>query len=391
MPDIFKRQIVHKQIKDNLARTSHLLQIMVGPRQVGKTTAVQQLLDIWPSQTLYLTADQLTPPTTEFIADGWRRARQLKGNQPLLVIDEVQKIRHWSDAVKLYHDEDHRTKSPLRVILLGSSALLLQRGLSESLAGRFQLIRCPHWSFTECRDAFGWSLKDFLFYGGYPAGAALIDHYETWRSYIQDSLLETVIGRDIPTLRRIDNPALFRQTLTLACQQPAEIISLQKLIGQLQDRGSMNTVAHYLELLSASFLVEPLRKWSSRPLRIRHSSPKLIVRNNALINALRNVPRDLAEQDSAFYGRLIENAVGASFLNTEKELYYWNERDKEVDFVLKDKSKIIAIEVKSSDRKRANALSIFKSRHPHCETVRIGGVGADLSLEEFFIKGMGIS
>ena len=291
-------------LQENLARPVHILQILVGPRQVGKTTAVHQFLEKWPDPKLYATADQLTPPDTKWLAKTWRQARKLTGNKPLLVIDEIQKVPRWSEAVKMLHDEDIRAKRHLRVILLGSSALLLQRGMQESLTGRFQLIHGPHWSYSECREAFGWNLDQFLFYGGYPGAVPFIDEFTAWKDYIQNSLLETVIGRDIPSVHRINQPALFRQTLALACQHPAEIISLQKLLGQLQDRGSINTLANYLELLAGAFLIEPIRKYSPRAIRVRASSPKLIVRNNALVTALRGVPFEETMKDRSFYGRL---------------------------------------------------------------------------------------
>lgn len=388
MSIIYKRLHVLKQLRENLGRSTHFIQIVVGPRQVGKTTAVHHLLEEWTSETIYLTADQLTPPTTELIEDGWKKARLLKGEKPLLVIDEIQKIPHWSDAVKRFHDDDKRKKRSLRVILLGSSALSLQQGMIDSLAGRFQLIPCSHWSYEECKNAFRWTLKHYLFFGGYPGAAPLTDDFNVWRDYVQNSLLETVIGRDIPSIRRIDNPALFRQTLTLACQQPAVMISLQKLVGQLQDRGSLNTIAHYLDLLSAAFLVEPLRKWSTHPIRVRNSSPKLIVRNNALVNAVRNIPPIETEKDSVFYGRLIENAIGANLINSGHELYYWNDRDKEVDFIIKMGNRLIALEIKSGRKGDSSSLKIFHSRYPTIEIVRIGGNEADMSIDAYFEKGL---
>ena len=286
----FKRETILSPLYKNLSRPAHILQIIIGPRQVGKTTAIHQFLDEWPDPKLYATADQLTPPDNRWLAETWHRARQLTGKMPLLVVDEIQKVTRWSEAVKMLHDEDVRERRPLRVILLGSSALLLQRGMQESLAGRFQLIPCPHWSYPECHRAFGWTLDRFLFYGGYPGAVPFIDDFAAWKDYIQNSLLETVIGRDIPFVQRIDQPALFRQTLALACRHPAQIISLQKLLGQLQDRGSINTLANYLDLIAGAFLVAPIRKYSQRAIRVRVSSPKLIVRNNALVTALRGVP-----------------------------------------------------------------------------------------------------
>ncbi len=342
----FKRQKILVPLQDNLARKAHVLQILTGPRQVGKTTAIHQFLDEWASPKAYATADQLTPPDTQWLAETWRNARKLDGKMPLLVVDEIQKVPRWSEAVKMLHDEDVRAKKALRVILLGSSALLLQRGMQESLAGRFQLTHCPHWSYGECHQAFGWTLDQFLFYGGYPGAVPFINDFMVWKDYIQNSLLETVIGRDIPAVQRIDHPALFRQTLALACRHPAEIISLQKLLGQLQDRGSINTLANYLELIAGAFLVEPVRKYSPRAIRVRASSPKLIARNNAVVTALRGVPFEETVRDRPFYGRLVENAVGAAFLNAGDSVFYWSERkEKEVDFIVQRGKDLLAVEV----------------------------------------------
>jgi predicted AAA+ superfamily ATPase len=383
----FKRQRILSPLEENLARPVHILQILVGPRQVGKTTAAHQFLEKWPDPKLYATADQLTPPNTEWLAETWRKARKLSGKKPLLVIDEIQKVTRWSEAVKMLHDEDIRTKKPLRVILLGSSALLLQRGMQESLTGRFQLIHCPHWSYAECRQAFGWDLDQFLFYGGYPGAVPFIGEFMTWKDYIQNSLLETVIGRDIPSVHRIDQPALFRQTLALACRHPAEIISLQKLLGQLEDRGSINTLANYLELIAGAFLVEPIRKYSSRAIRVRASSPKLIARNNAIVTALRGVPFEETIKDRSFYGRLVENAIGAALINAGETIFYWSERDKELDFAVQRGNELLAIEVKSGHKSTAPGLKTFQHRYPEAKPIRIGGAHADFSVEQFLQSG----
>lgn len=384
----FKRQRILKPLQENLDRRTHVLQILVGPRQVGKTTAIHQFLEKWPDPKVYATADQLTPPDTKWLAQTWRQARTQAGNKPLLVIDEIQKVPRWSEAVKMLHDEDIRERRPLRVILLGSSALLLQRGMQESLAGRFQLLQCPHWSYRECREAFHWTLDQFLFYGGYPGAVPFIDDFTAWKDYVQNSLLETVIGRDIPAVHRIDHPALFRQTLALACQHPAEIISLQKMMGQLQDRGSVNTLANYLELIAGAFLVEPVRKYSPRAIRVRTSSPKLISRNNALITALRGVPFEETKRDRPFYGRLVENAVGAALLNDGDSVYYWSDRDKEVDFVVQRGKDILAIEVTVGEGHPVPGLKTFQSRYPGAKPILIGGAQADLSIEQFFEDGV---
>lgn len=379
----FRRETILSPLLANLSRPVHVLQILVGPRQVGKTTAIHQFLEDWPGPKAYATADQLTPPDAHWLAQAWRQARGLAGDTPLLVIDEIQKVPRWSEAVKMLHDEDVRSRRTLRVILLGSSALLLQRGMQESLAGRFQLIHCPHWSYPECRQAFGWNLDQFLFYGGYPGAVPFIDDFNAWKDYVQNSLLETVIGRDIPAVHRIDQPALFRQTLALACRHPAEIISLQKLLGQLQDRGSINTLANYLELIAGAFLVEPVRKYSPRAIRVRASSPKLIARNNALVTALRGVPFEETLRDRTFYGRLVENAVGAALINAGETVFYWSERDKEVDFVVQRGTELLAVEVTAGDGHPEPGLKTFLNRHPDARPVRIGGAHADLSVDSF--------
>ncbi|MCX5797013.1 MAG: ATP-binding protein [Elusimicrobia bacterium] len=360
----------------------------MGPRQVGKTFAIHQFLEEWPESKIYETADRLAPPDSRWLARLWRQARDQAGRMPLLVIDEIQKVPRWSEAVKKLHDEDVRQRRPLRVILLGSSALLIQHGMRESLAGRFQLIPCPHWSHAECRAAFGWDLDHFLFYGGYPGAVPFIGDFAAWKDYVQNSLLETVIGRDIPAVRRIEHPALFRQTLGLACQHPAQIISLQKMLGQLQDRGSINTLANYLELIAGAFLVESIRKFSPQAARVRTSSPKLIARNNALVTALRGVPFEETLKDRAFYGHLVENAVGAALLNAGERVFYWSDRDNEVDFVVQRGQTVLAIEVTAGEGHPVPGLRTFQRRYPEARAVRIGGAQADLSVAEFFERGI---
>jgi len=384
----YKRPYVFAALEKNLGLETHFLQILIGPRQVGKTTTVEQLLSQSEDPHLYITADTLTPPDTQWLSEHWHKARQLTGKKPLFVVDEVQKIPRWSEAVKKFHDEDRRAGARLRVILLGSSSLLLQKGLSESLAGRFQLIRCPHWSFRECRGAFQWTLDDFLFYGGYPGAQIFKTDFEAWRDYIQNALLETVLGRDIPSMQPVLNPALFRQTLHLACSHPAEIISLQKLLGQLQSKGSIPTLAHYLRLLAGAFLIEPLQKWSEKPIRVKSSSPKLVVRNNALITALKGSPPEVVLNDAELKGRLIENAVGAALVNAAESVFYWNDRDHEVDYVVQRPNELLALEVKSGRQRSSRNLTLFASRFKNVRPVRIGGPDADVSLENFLEKGL---
>jgi len=169
--------------------------------------------------------------------------------------------------------------------LLGSSPLLVQQGLSESLAGRFEILRIGHWSFSEMRDAFGLTVDQYLYFGGYPGSAALINDEERWRRYLLDSLIETTLARDILLMNRVDKPALLRQMFRLGCEYSGQILSYQKMLGQLQDAGNTTTLAHYLDLLSGAGMLCGLSKFSSEVVRQRGSSPKLQVLNNGLMTA----------------------------------------------------------------------------------------------------------
>lgn len=395
----FQRQDILKPLRDRLLRGLNLIQVIIGPRQVGKTTAIQQFLAGWSaSPTLYESADLLSPPDVNWIASHWQRARELaqqKGSV-LLVLDEIQKVPRWSEAVKKFFDEDRRTDLSVRVILLGSSALMVQRGLTESLAGRFEVIHFPHWSFGECAEAFGWDLKKFIFFGGYPGGANLLasgDQDELrWQQYIRESLIETVLNKDILSLTPVDKPALFRQVFQLSCAHPAEILAYTKMLGQLHDAGNTTTIASYLNLMSAAQLVVPLAKYSGETIRQRASSPKLVILNNALVNASMARKFDETVCDGALWGRLVENAVGAHLFNqglgTGVEIFYWREKEMEVDYILKRGQSLWAIEVKSNGRHQASGLETFLKRNPSAKPLRIGGPNADRTVEEFLRGGL---
>jgi len=216
----------------------------------------------------------------------------------VLVLDEIQKIPGWSETVKRLWDEDSRRRVPLKVLLLGSAPLLVARGLSESLAGRFELLHLPHWSFAEMRTAFGWSVDKFIFYGGYPGAAPLVAEPTRWARYILDALVETSISRDVLLLTRVDKPALLRRLFELACRYSGQVLSYTKMLGQLQDAGNTTTLAHYLDLLAAAGMVTGLPKYAGDAARSRGSSPKLPLCQQArrvplLRNPLRTAQRGL--------------------------------------------------------------------------------------------------
>lgn len=386
----FARAIV-EDLAAALRRKPALLQIIVGPRQVGKTTAAEQLAQRlgWP--TVFAAADAPLPPGPEWVETQWRRARMQKPGptgKVLLVLDEVQKVVGWSESVKRLWDEERRTKGPVLAVLLGSSALLVHKGASESLAGRFFLHRCQHWSWDECRQAFGWDLDRWLFFGGYPGAAALADDEPAWKRYVTDSLVDVVLSRDVLALQTVTKPALLRHLFALAAVYPAQILSYNKMLGQLQDAGNVTTLAGYLRLLETAFLASGLELFSQGQIRKRGSSPKLILWNNALINALALRSRRETMSDGGLYGRLVENAVGAHLLcglpSTEFGVTYWRDGPAEVDFVVTHGKRIWAIEVKSGRPGRLSGLAAFRKRYPKAEVWLVGADG--VPLPDFFAR-----
>jgi hypothetical protein len=311
-------------------------------------------------------------------------ARTASGAGAILVLDEIQKIIDWSEIVKRLWDEDESSGLDLRVVLLGSAPVLVRRGLSESLAGRFEIIRLGHWTYSEMGEAFGWDLERFLFFGGYPGAVGLTDDLERWRSYVRDSLIETALSRDIMLLTRIHKPALLRQLFRLGCDYSGQAVSYQKLAGQLTDAGNTTTLAHYLQLLQGAGLLAGLDKYAGSRVRQRGSSPKLLILNTGLMTAMSSLTPETASADPTFRGRLVETAVGAHLAATatpDMELTWWREGDREVDFILADASRVLAIEVASGAHKRdLRGLDAFGRHVPAARTLLIGAQGIPLEI-----------
>ncbi|MFO1467592.1 MAG: ATP-binding protein [Steroidobacteraceae bacterium] len=386
----FRRTVV-QELVNACRRKPALIQVIAGPRQVGKTTAAQQLVEIlrWPH--VWAAADLPLPPGPEWIETQWRLARALQassGEKVLLVLDEIQKVRGWSEVVKSLWDEEKRSRGKVLPIILGSSALLVQRGLTESLTGRFFLHRCPHWSWPECRKAFRWSLSQWIYFGGYPGAAPLIRDEAAWKRYVADSLIETVLSRDVLQLQPIAKPALLRHLFALAAAYPAQILSYNKMLGQLQDAGNTTTLANYLRALETAYLISGLELFSKGKVRQRGSSPKFALWNNALINALSLLTRKQAAADGAWWGRLVENAVAAHLLNglqgPDWSINYWRDGDAEVDFVVAHGARIWALEVKSGRPGKISGITAFRKRYPQATVWLVGRGG--VRLEEFFSR-----
>ncbi|MDE3129167.1 MAG: ATP-binding protein [Gemmatimonadota bacterium] len=369
------------------------MQVVAGPRQAGKTTLVQSVVEDSDLAHRYASADEPTLRGPTWIEQQWEVARVMTADAgqagAVLVLDEIQKIPDWSETVKRMWDEDTRARRPLRIVILGSAPLLIARGLSESLAGRFEVIHLPHWSFAEMRDAFGWTLHQFLFFGGYPGAAPLIAEPERWRRYVMDSLIETSISRDVLLLSRIDKPALLRRLFELGCRYSGQILSYTKMLGQLHDAGNTTTLAHYLDLLAGAGMLRGLQKYAVAGTRQRGSSPKLQVFNTALMTAPTGLTLAEARSDTAFWGRLVESAVGAHLMNGELDgdcaVYYWRQGNDEVDFVASAGRRVVAIEVKSGMEAGAHKGSeAFAEAFRPTRNLLVGAGG--IELDEFLVR-----
>lgn len=363
MVKVYERSFV-AQLEQRLSAGQPLIQVLAGPRQVGKTTGVKQLLARYPYTTHYANADDILTTDRTWLLEQWQKAL-LSGKKTLLVIDEIQKVQNWSETVKSLWD---KAPKALRVIILGSSSLQLQKGLTESLAGRFELIRTHQWTYDELKHAFKYDLDRYLTYGGYPGAVGYENEFDRWYAYLKDSIIEAVVGKDILLNRKVGNPALFRQAFEILCRYPAQEISYTKLLGQLQDKGNTDLVKYYIELYSGAFLIHPLEKYSAKNYLSRGSSPKILVSCPALYT-MHEGPQVLTDLEKR--GRIFEAAVGTQLLQLPGNLYYWREKQKEVDFIYKYQGLLYAVEVKSGRRKLSQGLNTFLDKFPKARPVII--------------------
>lgn len=366
------------------------IQVIYGPRQVGKTTMIRQIMKDanWPHT---LVAADAVPATDRlWIAQQWENARMKQSttlDMPyILVIDEVQKIDNWSEQIKAEWDKDTAEERDIRVVLLGSSRLMLQQGLTESLAGRFESTYLGHWSYKEMKDAFGLSSDEFIWYGGYPGAILLKEDEDRWKNYVRDALLETSISKDILMLTRVDKPALMKRLFEIGSSYSGQVLSFTKIMGQLADAGNTTTLANYLELLNEAGLLGGLEKYSPNLVRKRSSSPKFMVHNTAIMSGVSNETMETLREDHRAWGRWVESAVGAHLVNQafkERKLhiYYWREGNDEVGFVVEYKKRIIALEVKTSKVGGLAGLNSFSNTYHPEKSLVIGTDG--IPWEEF--------
>ncbi len=387
------KRLIYNEIKKRIDEPRRFIQVLSGPRQTGKTTLAQQMLKSLDRPGHYATADEPALKGPDWIEQQWEVVRNrlksdAKARQGLLILDEIQKLPGWSETVKRLWDEDTFSELPLHVFILGSSPLLVQKGLTESLAGRFEMNHITHWSYAEMQAAFGFGVDEYIYYGGYPGSAALIDDRARWAGYIVDSLIETTISRDILLMTRVDKPALLRRLFELGCSYSGQILSYQKMIGQLQDVGNTTTLAHYLNLLQGAGLLAGLAKYAGEKVRQRASSPKLLVLNTGLMTATAYGSMEDTRNNPKLWGRLVETAVGASLFNSvigkNIDLFYWAGRNRELDFVLSKGNELIAIEVKTTAHKtRLPGIAEFSKQFPAAKKLLVGNQGTPL--EEFLL------
>lgn len=374
-------------VKERIEEPRMFIQVIAGPRQVGKSTLVSQVLQEISIPYTFVSADDVPTANAGWVSDIWESARaalaQKKEKEHLLVIDEIQKLDNWSETVKKEWDRDSRENNNIKVVLLGSSRLLLKKGLTESLAGRFEIIRMGHWAYEEMHEAFGWNVNQYIYFGGYPGAARLITDEERWRTYVKDALIETTISKDVLMLTQVNKPALLRQVFELGCMYSGQLLSYTKMLGQLQDAGNTTTISNYLTLLDECGLLAALPKYAGDEARKRASIPKFQVYNNALLDVYNPLRFEAAQADPKEWGRLFESAVGTHLVNgADKgnyEVFYWREANEEVDYIIRKDNRLIAIEVKSGRRGVNSGLPRFRETfHPHrAFVVGTNGMGVE--------------
>ncbi len=385
---MFKRDIVDV-IADRIKEPRRYMQVVAGPRQTGKTTVIKQALAQSGATSHVASADGLSIRGGDWVELQWMQARRLcaDGADAVLVLDEIQKVPQWSEVVKRLWDEDTWNDVPLKVVLSGSSSLLLKKGLTESLAGRFEVVRSTHWSLAEMRDAFGYGLDEFLEFGGYPGAAPLRGDRDRWLTYMSDSIVEAAISKDVLLMEDVRKPAVLRALFELGVQYSGQEMSYRKLLGQLDDKGNTATIAHYLTLLGDAGMLCGLPKYDHRQVASRKGSPRLLAYDPSLMTVAWEGSGSLAEDPGA-RGHLVETAVGAALLARSQQerfkLYWWRDGAFEVDFVAAKGDALVAIEVKSGKVGSLKGLAEFRRRHPSAEPMVVGEGG--VALEDFLAR-----
>lgn len=345
-----------KQLQDRIDQNNSLVQVLIGPRQVGKTTSVLKLIeDHYKNRAFYVSADKIFNSDSAWLTEQWNEAHQQK---KILIVDEIQKCENWAEVIKRLFDENKKRKIKIQCVLLGSSSLEIHKGLTESLTGRFQLTQAFHWNFHESKEGYGLNFEDFLKFGGYP-GSYPFKETSDWPDYVKNSIVATVIEKDILQYQNVKSPALFRQAFEILIGYPAQEISYTKLLGQIQDRGNVELIKNYIHLYEGAYLIKALEKYSAKKIKTKSSSPKILPLAPCFYQLT-----ILGDYDADERGRAFELVVGAQLMRTGHSLYYWREGNLEVDFILQRGKIVWAIEVKSNRSRSKKGLEAFQKKFP---------------------------
>lgn len=380
----------YRKLESRLAEKRCFIQVITGPRQVGKTTIIRQLLANTTISSNYVSADAYEGSGSNWIERHWEAARILsrqKGAAHIMAIDEIQRIPDWSTTVKKLWDEDTFEGADVKVIISGSLNLLISKGLAESLAGRYEITLLNHWSLAEMSEAFGWSAEQYAWFGGYPGSAPIVNDEQRWKQYVRDSLIEPTIAKDILLMTRIDKPVLLKQLFNLGCSYSGQILSYNKMLGQLQDAGNTVTLAGYLNLLDTAGLLTGLEKYSGSTARQKLSSPKLMVRNTALLSSSFQDSLEQIRNRPEVWGRVVESAIGSHLVNRCREndcsVWYWREGNDEVDFIVQNRNQIVALEIKSGAGTGKRGIDRFRHIYPESKAIIVGDAG--IPWQEFLL------
>lgn len=306
----------------------------------------------------------------------------------VLFLDEIQIIQRWSNIVKGLWDTDRRNGYPLRVVILGSAAWRMLIGRNESLVGRFDPFEVTHWTFQEMTQVYGLTNDEYMFFGGYPGSLSVeseTTRLDYWRKYIIGAVMIPVVDRDILGLTRIRKPSLMRHLIDIVPSYSSQIISYNKLLGQLQDKGNITTIVDYLNLLSDAGIITSLFRYTSALHLGRSKPPKLNILNTSLMTVPSGYSLEGAQADRSFWGHVVESAVGAHLYNTRgivTRIHFWRDDsgDHEVDFVISRGPHLVGIEVKSGNVRSLHGLNAFKAKYPRAKTMIVGPNGIPLDI-----------
>lgn len=387
---MFERNQVKTIVNRINEKNNMLIEIIVGPRQTGKTTMLMQALKKSGANYIFKSVDEATIPTAEWLTSEWQQARNSiqKGERFIFAVDEIQKIPSWATCVKRLHDEDRINNINLKVFLSGSSSMLLQHGANESLMGRFELIRSPHWTYVECQTCFGYSLNEYLYFGGYPGAAYFKEDNFRWLQYMNDAIIQPTISQDVLCLEAIRKPSLMSNIFKLGATYSGQELSYNKMLGQLQEAGNTTTIASYLEILNKNNMICGIEKYSSSTIKRKKSSPKLITYDTGLTTAVIGKTYKEVMDDTSLIGKITESAVGAHLLKRKQDekfdLFWYRKNNLEVDFVLEKLGQLTAIEVKSGGISNMHGMQHFLAEHPKTKRLVVGGQSQDsIPLEDF--------